>query len=81
MSWKCIDCEVDTFENNEYYMLYDSIWEAAGMIKYTPDMLCIGCVEKRIGRLLTAADFVDYPINTSSYFSRSDRLRDRLARI
>jgi len=45
-----------------------------------PGMLCIGCLENRIGRKLTRYDFMDAPINDLGYFpaDRSDRLIDRL---
>jgi hypothetical protein len=41
------------------------------------EILCIGCLEKRIGRTLCRADFTDVPINNPNL--SSDRLRDRLA--
>jgi hypothetical protein len=41
------------------------------------EILCIGCLEKRIGRTLCRADFTDVPINR--FPNNSDRLRDRLA--
>jgi hypothetical protein len=43
----------------EWYMLTDEIWALIG----DPDCLCIGCVEKRLGRPLNASDFADLPIN------------------
>jgi hypothetical protein len=41
-------------------------------------MLCIGCLEQRLGRELEADDFSDAPIN--SYPGISERFRDRLSR-
>jgi hypothetical protein len=32
------------------------------------DILCIGCLEKRIGRTLCRADFEDVPINDPNEF-------------
>src|SRR5687767_6852886 len=61
VAFLCLDCNVHTFESNDYYMVHDSVWYAA-----VPDgrgMLCIICLEKRIGRSLTAADFPDVPAN------------------
>jgi hypothetical protein len=58
-------------------MLHDDLWE-----QLHPDKdgnLCIGCVEQRLGRLLNASDFTDLPINNTEQFTRSLRLRDRLA--
>lgn len=57
------------------------IWLQAGMI-YDGGMLCIGCLETRIGRQLTRSDFdMDLPINTlqeGPFSTRSDRLKNRL---
>ena len=61
---------------NEYYSVHDAIWDAAGMQR-DDGMLCVGCLEARLGRQLTHADFDDAPINT---FDCSPRLRDRLRR-
>jgi len=73
----CIGCGVDTFAIDEYYSVHDELWAQA-----IPDpnmqnesMLCIGCLEQRIGRHLTAADFSMAPINT--FFTRSQRLLQR----
>lgn len=71
----CVECGTNTSHINEYYMVSDSVWAASGM---TGDggMLCIGCLEARIGRQLVAADFPNYPVN--SIFTRSARLDARL---
>jgi hypothetical protein len=48
--------------------------------------LCIGCVEERLGRMLTRADFEDQPVNDPTDADgilrgpRSERLADRLTR-
>lgn len=41
----------------EIYEINDQVWEAASM-KPMGGCLCIGCLEQRIGRTLTAKDFV-----------------------
>jgi hypothetical protein len=41
------------------------------------DFLCIGCLEKRLGRKLTPDDFTNAPINRPDHW-HSDRLADRL---
>ena len=41
-------------------------------------VLCIGCLEQRIGRTLTARDFADVPVNGPDQPNISDRMRDRL---
>jgi len=73
----CVDCKVNTFEIDEYYMVHDEIWLSAGM-RLNGGMLCIGCLEERLGRQLVAADFTSYPINTGFWQARSRRLRSRL---
>lgn len=45
------------------------------------EILCIGCLEKRIGRTLTACDFTDCPVNDLNdphWADRSKRLLNRL---
>lgn len=68
----CVDCQFDTFRN-EYYMVKDEIWP----IGIFDGMLCIGCLEKKIGRKLTKKDFTDCPVNVWPRF-RSERLQNRL---
>jgi hypothetical protein len=69
----CIDCGMDTEPwpphrgTQEHYIVKDSVWQQAGMplAKMASDMslhggggcLCVGCIEKRLGRLLTVDDF------------------------
>jgi hypothetical protein len=43
-------------------------------------MLCIACLEQRIGRKLNRDDFADCPVNDDHNWRRSQRLRDRLTR-
>ena len=57
----CLDCGVNTDEISEYYMLTGEVWKQA-----VPDlagMLCISCVELRLGRQLWPEDFMDAPLN------------------
>lgn len=72
---QCVDCAVDTWEIAEYYMVTDDVWRWYGA---GPGMLCIGCLERRMGRSLTAADFTMAPINTDIDFRRSQLLQERL---
>lgn len=72
----CVDCSVDTCASEEYYMVHDPLWAGAGMDPHG-GMLCIGCLEARLGRQLTPADFPDYPINRD-FFGYSPRLQQRL---
>jgi hypothetical protein len=55
----CVDCSVDTINAGEYYAVRDDVWP----LDPRGGMLCIGCLEERIGRRLTPADFTDAPIN------------------
>ena len=73
-AFACLDCGRDC--HSEYYMVDDALWARA---KIAPDggMLCVGCLESRIGRQLTRADFVDAPINWLPA-ERSTRLFKRL---
>jgi len=75
----CKDCLVDTFETDEYYMVTDEIWnEIAPDDKHNADYyLCIGCIEKRLGRHLESQDFpMNLPINVKD--KHSDRLQSRI---
>ena len=57
----CVDCDVDTYVNEHFYMLQDELWA-----RIAPDvdgMLCLDCAEKRLGRPLNSSDFSQMPIN------------------
>ena len=61
----CADCGADTRPGrrgggNEYYMVHNTLWEAAGM---GAGKLCIGCLEERLGRRLTPPDFTKCRVN------------------
>lgn len=55
----CLDCSLDTVDSN-YYMVHSQLW-----LSVAPDkgMLCIPCLEKRIGRQLTKDDFTECLLN------------------
>lgn len=44
----------------EPYMIKDHLWN---QIRRRNQFVCLSCVEKRLGRKLTIADFTDAPIN------------------
>jgi hypothetical protein len=48
--------------NTELYMVRHSVWERAGMTPWG-GCLCVGCLEKRIGRRLKPKDFTDHVFN------------------
>lgn len=78
----CLDCGTDT-NPTEYYMVRDRIWEQAGMVakrRYDDHVyLCIGCLERRLGRELLPEDFTGAPVNWLLLESASDRLRSRIS--
>lgn len=72
----CLDCGVDTGKICEFYFLKTELWlKIAETIK---GMLCIGCLEKRLGRKLCRHDFTSASINNPRFVSKSQRLMDRL---
>jgi hypothetical protein len=48
----CNDCGVDCVEIGEYYMASPEVWERQLGLGWH-DNLCIGCLEKRLGRRVT----------------------------
>jgi hypothetical protein len=75
--WNCTDCGIHTSRRGEVYIVRDDVWERAWRDRRRcplQEILCIGCLEKRIGRTLTKHDFDDFNHPTKG----SDRLRDRL---
>lgn len=71
--FRCLDCSVNTNKIREYYMVEFKLWySVAGK-----GMLCVGCLEERLGRFLTPEDFIEAPINYG-IFGSSERLQDRL---
>lgn len=93
---KCVDCRTETLPTEpglraEWYIVRDELWETAGMTLDACDegrgCLCIGCLETRLGRQLTPADFEqDIPINDPDFIEtpryawtwRTPRLKPRL---
>jgi hypothetical protein len=75
----CADCCENTLILHEYYMVTKEVWKEATQNKKAY-MLCIGCLEKRLGRELSNKDFGNYPLNTVGWNKQSSRLVDRLNR-
>lgn len=83
----CDDCTLDVtpFDEDgrpiegawEWYLVRDEIWKAASGNREPPRILCVHCLEQRIGRRLIPGDFADLPINAPGVLD-SERLRDRL---
>jgi hypothetical protein len=75
VDFDCAGCGADTFD--EFHMVTDDVWQSLSL----PDpgvLLCIGCLENLLGRMLTPADFTGWPINTERWNLRSSRLESRL---
>jgi hypothetical protein len=84
---RCIDCGVGTITSREWYMVKNEVWDQAWVGRRKSwhwqtmgqEILCIGCLEQRLGRMLTASDFTDAPVNDPNKQLMSKRLRQRLA--
>mgnify|MGYP001156642925 CR=1 FL=1 len=79
--FKCRDCAQCTNCMYEYYMVNDDLWDIATEDFGGDGMLCIGCLENRLGGLLTKDDFTDAPLNTINLITGSTRLKDRLRKV
>lgn len=73
----CLDCQIDTVKRGEFYSVCDDVWEASGVRGYG-QMLCITCLESRLGRQLVPSDFSQVPLNHPDYVDRSDLLNTRM---
>ena len=59
--WDCKSCGKNThLDPKDYYMLTFELWDKIGC---GDGMLCIGCVEKKLGRKLEARDLLECPLN------------------
>jgi hypothetical protein len=73
----CMDCDTNTMDIDEYYMLKFEVWFS--IVPEDNGMLCIECVEKRLGRQLTSNDFLSCILNEEGWNQpRSDKLKDRM---
>lgn len=78
-AFACLDCGQDTGRIYEYYFVITELWlEAVGSAN---GMLCIGCLELRLGRELNRDDFTGAYINSFEFGPKSERLADRLTRV
>ena len=61
-NWLCEDCGKDCFVGNvDYYMVKHDIWHKYGLGE-SRGMLCMSCIEERIGHKLTKDDILDCPL-------------------
>lgn len=72
----CLDCGVDTGKISEHYFVNLDLWLSA--VGSKNGMLCIRCLEKRIGRELTPDDFTNASINSPKHESKSALLMQRM---
>jgi hypothetical protein len=83
----CADCGLGTLTAGEWYMINDGVWEQAWLGRRKTwhgrvagqEVLCIGCLEQRLGRTLVASDFSDMLVNDPDKENVSERLRHRLS--
>lgn len=67
--WKCMECHINTCSSGHYYMLKDNLWKQITSKPFKgylqeKGMLCLNCVEKRLGRKLQEDDFdLTIPVN------------------
>lgn len=73
--WKCLDCGIDT--KYEHYFIHTHIW--LSVVKSKHGMLCVECLEKRLNRQLTRADFTGCYINSGGM--KSTRLLQRMGKV
>ncbi len=75
--WLCLDCGVDCGRLGEHYMLKESVWFSVAASD--KGMLCVGCIETRLGRRLTSNDFNNSYVNGLGFGQiKSNRLLERL---
>ena len=74
--WLCMDCKENTSSMREHYFVKLEVWLAAHPSEQ--GMLCIGCLETRLGRRLTGEDFTDAFINDPKRNQMSVRLVNRI---
>jgi hypothetical protein len=65
-SFNCVDCGLNTIAIHEYYVVNDDLWFSSGM-ETDSGMLCLICLEHRIGRKLNHNDFMKLPLNDITY--------------
>jgi hypothetical protein len=79
----CNDCRWCTLLLGEFYMVHDHVWKQASKSEPKANLrfLCIGCLEERLDRMLTADDFTDCKLNNPNKPNAGSRLRKRLTRM
>jgi hypothetical protein len=82
---RCADCALGLIVAGEWYMVWPHVWNQAwaGRLKRWRDapgqqVLCVACLEQRIGRKLNWDDFTGANVNNPTRPSISPRLAARL---
>ena len=75
----CADCTAEgrafnVVSEGHYCMLRDPLWRSLGMAGYFSGVLCLGCIERRLGRRLSLRDFVMSRSNADRLFWRRGTL-------
>jgi hypothetical protein len=73
---EAVEIEISTDDSAERFTVRDVIWAAAGM-EPTGGCLCIGCLERRLGRRLKPKDFLCDDTFNDPRMPASQRLRKR----
>jgi hypothetical protein len=63
-----------TGRHREIYTVLKEVWKAAG-VEEMGGCLCVGCLEKRLGRTLKPRDFTDHSFNERPCSARLRRRR------
>ena len=81
IKFACMDCHRDTScaGLKEYYMVQFDMWNDLTNKNERDRMLCIGCLEDRLGRVLKSDDFTDCPLNRETN-NKSARLCKRIGK-
>ena len=74
--WFCLDCGVDTGKISEHYFIKTPLWMS--LVGSDKGMVCVGCLEKRLGRKLNKNDFTQCYLNDPKRNNMSERLLSRL---
>lgn len=75
----CADCHCNVKQLREYhYKIKSEIWLK---VAKSNEFLCIGCLEKRLGRRITKEDFTNESVNQRGFGKKSARLLNRLIRL
>lgn len=74
--WLCLDCGECTRSLREHYFVRGDVWFS--VVESEIGMLCVGCLESRLGRRLVSGDFTPAWINDPRRNAMSTRLVDRI---